>query len=192
MGNRTFLYLTDSLPGAGGTPEPAITHLAAEGSGDLPPLWYALFSAALPGPAQDFQQVFMPSLFGGIYAERKLAEQRMFALLDFIATNPKLRNPDALREHTARLREALAPLEGAAYSADLNEWLSFDDDGSEPEATLDRFAQKCARRWARTEKAIEQGDHATITDLYDFDLRDVAGGLGFEFWSIARFPRRRF
>lgn len=181
MGNRTFLYTADKLP-IPGDEAPTLCESVAEGNNFLPPLWLALFSAAQPGPAQDFQQIFLPSIAGGIYAPRLLAEQRMFALLDFIATHPLLDNPHDFRRKSAGLRSYLATLSGAAYSADLNEWfhLGHCRDGEDP---MDEFIADCAARWIDTERAIERSDFSALEHLYEFDPRNATNTLGFQCWD---------
>ncbi len=186
MGNRTFLYTADALPTPGGD-QPALCESVAEGNNCLPPLWLALFSAAQPGPAQDFQQIFLPSLAGGIYAPRALGEQRMFALLDFIATHPLLPDPASLRRKTDALRSYLATLSGEVYSADLNEWFHMGQTCDLGEDPMDKFIGECGDRWADTERAIERADYVALEKLYAFKPREAADMLGFRCWSHAYF-----
>ncbi|MFP5390654.1 MAG: SEL1-like repeat protein [Gammaproteobacteria bacterium] len=186
MGNRTFLYTTDTLPNPADQDAGRPTLLAEVASGNnwLPPLWLVLLSPSVAGPAQDAQQVFLPSVCGGIYAPRALAEERMFALLDFLTTHPLLADPDDFAEQVEQLRTQLAEVEGAAYCADLNEWYALSDGGLSPDAWLDGFAQDCANRWEQAQAAMAEGDHAAINTLYEFDPTDAADSLGFQCWNL--------
>jgi TPR repeat protein len=185
MGNRTFLYTTDKLPAAldGDAAPPAICHEVASGNNFLPPLWRVLFSTAAGGPAQDFQQIFLPSVCGGIYAERALAEQRLFTLLDFVGQHPMLPDPAAFQRKTQGLRQYLATLSGLAYSADLNEYFMMVGDDLSEDAQLESFMRQCARTWQQAEQAMARDDYRGIESLYQLDPRDAANSLGFACWS---------
>jgi TPR repeat protein len=185
MGNRTFLYTTDKLPQAG-TDEPILCDAVAEANNFLPPLWLALFSAAQPGPAQDCQQIFLPSVSGGIYAPRALAERRMFMLLECLAGHPGLDDRAMFERKTHALRAYCATLDGLAYSADLNEWfhLSHIPAGEDP---VDQFIGECAYRWERAERAIAGRDYRALEELFEFDPDNAADTLGFRCWSHAYF-----
>ncbi len=201
MGNRTFLYTSNTLPAAIDGPPPDICHAVASGNNTVPTLWRVLFSDAVAGPAQDAQQIFLPSVSAGIYAERGLAEQRLFTLLDFVAQHPLLPDPAGFRRKTADLRQFLATQSGQAYSADLNEYLlmaaeeDFDEDdydfGSDNPADfsddtpLDTFMQQCARTWQKTERAMALKDYDSIVNLHEIDLRNALHSLGFECWNRA-------
>ncbi len=202
MGNRTFLYTTDKLPNAidGDEPAPEICHAVGSGNNSIPQLWRVLFSSAVGGPAQDCQQVFLPSVCGGIYAERGLAERRLFTLLEFIARHPLLPDPVDFQRQVNSLRQYLATLSGLAYSADLNEYFMMEtdyggydeddeddnDDGDpadSPEAGPDSFMQQCARTWQQAERAMLLGDYDSIEELYDINPNDPANSLGFDGWE---------
>lgn len=184
MGNRTFLYTADRLPDPAADVSPQICQAVAEANNWLPPLFRLLLSATHAGPAQDAQQVFLPSLLDGVYAERAEAERRMFGLLGFLAAHPLLDDPDAFQAGIDGLRAALAGVTGDAYCADLNEWYALDDDGLEPDAWLDQFARDCADEWGEAERAIGAGEHAAIDQLYEFDPQAPAASLGFDCWLI--------
>ncbi|AVR95647.1 SEL1-like repeat protein [Pseudoduganella armeniaca] len=179
MGNRVFLYTVDKLPDGG--PAPAIEAAVAEANNFLPPLWQVLFSAAMHGPSQEAQQVFLPSVCGGIYAERALAEQRLFQLLTFVAAHPGLPDPDDFAARVDELRAALAAADGTAYYGELNEYFWLAGTGS-PEAMMDDFVRDCAARWERAQAAIEGDDHRAIEKLYHFTPHDAADELGFGCW----------
>jgi len=188
MGNRTFLYTADSLPDpASGNDEPSLCEAVAEGNNFLPPLWLVLFSAAQPGPAQDFQQVFLPSFAGGIYAPRALGEERLFRLLACVASHPRLDDADQFRRKTDALRAYLATLTGVAYTADLNEWFHLCAPGDDDVDPMDNFIAECAARWERAEVAIAGRDYGALELLFAFDARDAANSLGFRCWSHAYF-----
>jgi hypothetical protein len=104
MGNRSFLNTTDRLP-AKGEPAPDVLCQLAEGNNFPPPLWRVLFSAAVTGPAQDHQQIFLESVCDGLYAERTLAEQRLHMLLAFLGTHPLLRKRELFLGQTPRQQQ---------------------------------------------------------------------------------------
>ncbi|MEC5164167.1 MULTISPECIES: SEL1-like repeat protein [unclassified Janthinobacterium] len=185
MGNRTFLYTTDKLPTArdSGEAAPTICHEVGSGNNFLPPLWRVLFSTAASGPAQDFQQVFLPSVCGGIYAERTLAEQRLFTLLDFVGQHPMLPDAADFQRKTEGLRQYLATLSGLAYSADLNEYFMMVGDELSEDAQLESFMRQCAKTWQQAEQTMRQDDYRGIERLYNIDPRDAANSLGFACWS---------
>ncbi len=185
MGNRSYLYTTDKLPVAIDSDEaaPSICHEVGSGNNCLPPLWRVLFSTAAADPAQDFQQIFLPSVCGGIYAERGLAEQRLFALLDFMAEHPMLSDPHDFRRKTAGLRQYLATLSGLAYSADLNEYFMLGGDELSGDAQLEKFMRRCTLTWHEAEQAMERDDYAGVEKLYNINPRDIANSLGFACWS---------
>lgn len=189
MGNRIFLYTTDRLPDPA-DPDAEVPQAIAsvgEAKNGVPPLWRVMLSGAFPGPAQDEQQVFLPSQCNGFYTPRALAEERMFRLLDFVAQHPALPDPDAFRARTEALRAALAEVEGAAYCADLNELYYLDSDGSiGPDAWLDAFAADCARHWEETERAMARGAHDVVAEVNEFEPEEAAGMLGFECWLVGR------
>lgn len=181
MGNRVFLYTVDKLPDGGAAP--AIEAAIGEANNFLPPLWQVLFSAAMHGPSQDAQQVFLPSVCGGIYAERVLAERRLFQLLDFVAAHPGLSDPDDFAAQVDQLRAALAAADGAAYYGELNEYFWLAGTGS-PEAMMDGFVRDCAARWQQAEAAIARDDQRAVEKLYDFTPHDAADELGFGCWLV--------
>ena len=183
MGNRSFLYTADRMPGNDGDPE--LCEAVAEGNNFLPPLWRVLLSAAQPGKAQDFQQIFLPSIAGGIYAPRGLAEARLFRFLDCIAEHPMLRERDSFRCQVDALRAWFATLTGVAYTADLNEWFHLSGDGGDD--PMDAFIKDCAARWERAEAAIADADHGQLERLFAFKGRDAADRLGFRCWQHAYF-----
>jgi hypothetical protein len=188
MGNRTFLYTSDRLPDpAGGNDEPSLCEAVAEGNNFLPPLWLVLLSAAQPGPAQDFQQIFLPSVVGGIYSPRALGEERLFRLLECVAGHPRLDDVDQFRRKTAALRAYLATLTGLAYSADLNEWFLLCEPCDEGVDPMDNFIAECAKRWEQAEVAMASRDYGALEQLFEFDARDAANSLGFRCWSHAYF-----
>lgn len=184
MGNRTFLYTADRLPDpANGNDEPSLCESVAEGNNCLPPLWLALLSAAQPGPAQDFQQIFLPSVAGGIYAPRDLGEDRLFRLLECIASHPRLDDAGQFRLKTNALKAYLATLDGTVYSADLNEWFYLTEPFDDSVDPMDTFVARCATRWERAEVAMASRDYGALEELFEFDARDAANGLGFRCWN---------
>ena len=188
MGNRTFLYTSDRLPDpASSDDEPSLCEAVAEGNNFLPPLWLVLFSAAQPGPAQDFQQIFLPSIVGGIYAPRALGEERLFRLLECVAAHPLLEDVGDFRLKIDALRAYLATLSGLAYSADLNEWFHLCGGRNDGEDPMDKFIADCAARWECAELAIANRDYGTLEHLFEFDARDAADSLGFRCWDHSYF-----
>lgn len=183
MGNRVFLYTVDKLPDGGAAP--AIEAAIAEANNFLPPLWQVLFSAAMQGPSQEAQQVFLPSVCGGIYADRALAERRLFQLLTFVAAHPGLSDPDDFAAQVDGLRAALAAAEGAAYYGELNEYFWLAGTGS-PEAMMDDFVRDCAARWQQAEAAIARDDHRALEKLYAFTPHDAADELGLGCWGAGQ------
>lgn len=182
MGNRTFLYTTDLLPGSA-EDDPTVLASVAEAKNCLLPLWVVMLADPLLGAAQDRQQVFLPSVYGGIYAEREGAEKRLFAVLDFIGTHPALADAQRFRQQVTGLRDFLATLPGAAYSADLNEWFWLSSGDLSPEEHLDAFAYEAAQLWRDLQQALDCGNHAGVEQLLNYDVRDAPATLGFQCWD---------
>ncbi|KQX01890.1 hypothetical protein ASC94_04700 [Massilia sp. Root418] len=154
--------------------EPALLDAVAEANNWIPPLWRVLLSAGATGPAQDAQQVFLPSVSAGLYAVRTEAERRIGLLLDFAAGHPLLAQPARYADAAGAARQFLGGCDGAAYTADLNEYFMLD--GADAESFLDQ----CTQLWQALQAAMADGDHAALGGLLQFDPANAALSLGLD------------
>lgn len=157
-----------------GGDEPELLDAVAEANNWIPPLWQVMLSAGAAGAAQDAQQVFLPSTSAGVYAARAEAERRAGVLLAFAAGHPLLAVPQDFAAAAATVQQGLADGDGAAYTADLNEYFALD--GSDAAA----FLAGCAQLWQDLQQAVADGDHAALDELLQFDPANAAFSLGLE------------
>eukprot|EP01034_Spumella_vulgaris_P033626 gene33626-41488_t len=157
-----------------GAEAPELLDAVAEANNWIPPLWQVMLSAGAAGPAQDAQQVFLPSVSDGVYAERAEAERRAGVLLDFVASHPMLEDAERYAESAATVKRFLAGCEGTAYTADLNEYFMLD--GSDAAG----FLADCARIWDGVQQAAASGSHAALNGLLQFRADDASASLGLD------------
>ena len=163
MGNRSYLYLTD-------TPQaPDQFRLFAEANNNLPTLWQIILADSQSAPPIKYQRVFGDANTDNLSSDAAAALARVERLAEAIQQHPLLHTVPLLSLQfeglLAYLRDEIALASDGSgkaitFSADLDQlsWLHEGDD------FIERTREDNDRLWADIDRAIAHGDYPALDE----------------------------